>query len=182
MKRLAAAGFLTCVLLLTGCAKITGQWTLDTMKPESEQKNFDVKCLVLNEDNTFCLMANEGPKVVETTGKYSYDQNTKALTFTPASGPARTYTAAVEMSGKMKVGPAEKGTWTAYLKPCKCDKCQHCGKMCPCPNPCGKNPRCPMAGEAKGDGKKPAEAKPDGKKTEQCPMHKTAPEPSKNKN
>ena len=189
MKRLAAAGFLTCVLFLTGCAKITGQWTLDCMNPESERQNFDVKCLVLNEDNTFQFMANDGPKVVQMSGTYSYDKDTKALTFTPAGGPARTYTAAVEMSGKMKVCPTDKGTWAAYLKPCKCDEscpkacARTCGKACPqpcckaCPKSCEKG--CPK-GCDKPCCAKPADNKP-GEKADQCPMHKT-PEPSKNKN
>lgn len=176
MKRLATAGFLTCIVFLTGCAKITGQWTLDCIDPESERQNFDLKCLVLNEDNTFLVRASAEAKTAQMTGTYCYDKNTKALTFTPENAPARTYTAAVEWNGKMKVCPTGPKAWTAYLKHCKCETCSgksgtctcacskcgakcrgNCGcKACTCPGKCG--------------GPAPAEKRPG-----QCPMHSGEP-------
>jgi hypothetical protein len=149
MKRLATVGFLTCILFLTGCGKITGQWTLDCINPESERQNFDLKCLVLNEDNTFTVRASEESQATQMSGTYCYDDDTDALTFTPEGGPPRTYTAKVEWNGKMKVCPTDQATWTAYLKKVKCERT--CEK--PCAQPCEKK------------------ATPKG----QCPMHKAEP-------
>jgi hypothetical protein len=146
MNRLVTAGFLTCVLFLTGCGKITGQWTLDCITPESERQNFDLKCLVLNDDNTFVVRASEESTTTEMSGTYCYDDDTDTLTFTPESGPPRTYFAKVELNGKMKVCPTDQTTWTAYLKKYKCER--KCEKACE--RPCVK-------------------------KAAECPMHKSAP-------
>lgn len=168
MKRFAMAGFFTCVLFLTGCGDITGKWTLDCIEPESERQNFDVKCLVLRDDNTFLLKACEDAKPAEVCGTYCYDKDTDTLTFTPEGGPARTYIAEVGLLGfgKMKVCPTGEKAWTAYLKRCKCEPCAD--KCKPCPAKCKHNPDkcdkpCP----------KPC-YKPAEKKAE-CPMHRGEP-------
>ncbi len=184
MKRLATLLFLVGIVFLTGCGKITGRWTLDCIKPETEKQRFNIGCLVLNDDCTFQAWATEQGKPVQMDGTYKYDSSTKMLTFTPTGGPARTYRAEVELSGKMKVCSTEANeSWAAYMKHCACgskdpccSKCPACGKACG-----GKCPKsCPM--QKSGD-KKIQESKPDAKKAEPAQKTETIKiEPNKNKN
>lgn len=182
MKRFAMAGFFTCILFVTGCGDITGKWTLDCIEPESERQNFDLKCLVLRDDNTFLLKACEDAKPAAVCGTYCYDKDTNTLTFTPEGGaPARTYIAEVGLLGfgKMKVCPTGEKAWTAYLKRCKCEPCDKCkpcpGKCKPCPDKCNKP--CPdkCKHHAKCDKPCPKPCEKPAEKTPECPMHRAEP-------
>ena len=54
MKMILRGMLLTCILFtLTGCGGISGQWTLDSIEPDSAQKAFPIAKLCLHKDHTY---------------------------------------------------------------------------------------------------------------------------------
>jgi hypothetical protein len=166
MRTLLKGLCLCCVLLaLSGCTSMTGRWTIESVEPASAKAGCPLNTFCLMSDGTYRACAMEGKECKVSTGKYTYDQSAKKLTFTMADGKERVYNAEL-VDGKMKVWSDEKGKeWTAMLAHGQC-----CGKACEGGKPCCDamsaekcDPaKCPMA---KPDTKKPA-AKPEPKKPE----------------
>jgi hypothetical protein len=158
MKTVVKVVLLSCVVaLLTGCG-VTGKWTLQSIKPESEKAHFDLQCMCLMSDGSFRAAAEEEGKSKCLSGTYTYDGKTKLLTF-KTDGKERAYHAEVSCPGTMKVTPTVAGeSWSATLKHSACpkDKCCCAGNPCPA-KPCDMK-KCPAA---------KAGAAP-------CPAHKAA--------
>ncbi len=176
MKIMVKALLLACVVaFLTGCGGVTGKWTLQSIKPESETARFNLQWMCLMDDGSYMAAAQEEGKSASLSGAYTYDAKTKLLTF-KTDGKERAYHADLLCpGGKLKVTPAEAGeTWTATMKRGSCpkDKCCPSGKMCDpktcdpkqCPHAKGGGTQCPAQKAEKPAEKKPAEAKPGGTK------------------
>lgn len=165
MKTMLKGLLLSCVLVaVTGCG-VTGKWTMKSLSPESEKKQFNLECLCLMKDGTYMAMAQEEGQNKYLKGTYVYDAEAKLLTFKTDS-KERVYNAQVVGLGcEMKVTPTEKGQeWTAIMKhsgACSKDKCC-CGKPCEMktsPTAKGAPDKAPAEKGEKAETKKPAEAK-----------------------
>jgi hypothetical protein len=175
MKTVVKALLLSCVVaILSGCG-VTGKWTLQSIKPESEKARFNLQCMCLMSDGSYMAAAQEEGKSECLKGTYTYDAKTKLLTF-KTDGKERAYHAQLMCPGTtLKVTPAEAGeTWTATMKHSACSKDKYCccgqacgGKMCnpkQCPQAKGGAAPCQVQKAEKPAEKKPAEAKPGEKK------------------
>ncbi len=88
MKRTIAVSTLTALMIvLTGCGGIAGNWTLQ----ESDQGNFPISRVTLNDDGTYTAVSNYGDQQRESSGKYTFEDG--KLTFAPDGGTERTYDA-----------------------------------------------------------------------------------------
>jgi hypothetical protein len=105
------------VLVLSGCG-MNGKWTLESIDPESARGHFKLATVELKSDGTYVADSDYDGKTQTSTGKYTYDKETKKLTFTPDQGEARTYDAElVQMCSKMRVKTAsEHGDVVAIMK------------------------------------------------------------------
>jgi hypothetical protein len=166
MKTVVKALLLSCVVaILTGCG-VTGKWTLQSVKPESEKAPFNLQWMCLMDDGSYMAAAQEEGKSTCLSGTYTYDGKTKLLTL-KTDGKERAYHAKLGCPGTvLKITPAEAGeTWTATMKHSACpkDKCCCGGKMCDpkrCPQAKGGATPCPMNKAGKPAEQKPAKAKP----------------------
>ncbi len=168
------------VLSLTGCAGVTGHWTLESFKPETEKGNFQMGMMCLTKDGGYVAAATEGGKTEKMTGTYKYDAKTHALTFVMEGGKERTYTAQVLCPGdKLKVTEAGKD-WVAMMKRGQCCDGKQCGDKMKCCCDMSKCGQCPMNKEAgKAEPKKADAGKAEPKKTDAGKAEPKKTEPAK---
>jgi FtsZ-interacting cell division protein ZipA len=161
VRTLCKALILACALaVLTGCG-VTGQWKMESIKPENAKEHFQMHWMNLADDGSYKACVKEGDKCKELTGTYKYDADTKTLTF-KTDGKERAYHAEVCPLGGMKITGGEKGKeWTAVMKhgPC-CDKGT-------CKATCEKKEE-PKKTEAKKEEPKKAEPKKEAPKKEEA--------------
>jgi hypothetical protein len=85
-------------LIVTGCG-ITGKWSLESVNPTADRRDFEYQSLTLQKDGTFYAESLEPHQGIETTsGTYTYKNGTLALV--AHDGEEHTYQAQLEDAGK----------------------------------------------------------------------------------
>ncbi|MBK9120884.1 MAG: hypothetical protein IPM18_14990 [Phycisphaerales bacterium] len=92
--RLAFAGLV--LALLTGCG-MQGSWSVMRMVPENLTE-FEIGQMTLKGDGKFEASYNRGGATVSAEGTYTYNEESKVLTFSMKDGKLRSYRA--ELCGK----------------------------------------------------------------------------------
>jgi len=166
MRTLSKALVLACALaVLTGCG-VTGQWKMESIKPEKADEHFQMRWMCLMDDGTYKAAAMDGDQCKMMSGRYTYAAGEKMLTF-KTDGKERKYHAEiVGLGDELKVTGSEKGMeWTAMMKRGEC-----CPKdKCTCPEM--KDKSCPMhekKAEVKKEEPKKAEPKKEAPKKEEA--------------
>lgn len=120
MRKLTCVYAVSAVLVvLTGCATVTGDWTLKKIKPPSARHRFDICRVTFNVDGTYeAELAGQGePRRVR--GTYKFEPRSRRLTLTATDGQQRRYYAErCTPCGYMTISSAENpGAWEAVLIP-----------------------------------------------------------------
>ncbi len=118
-KGLWVAGVLAA---LSGCG-VSGEWTMQSIDPESARAHFNLQWLQLMEDGRYAACAQATGKTHAMSGRYLYDQKAGTLMFKTTDGTTRTYNAKlVGLGDQLKVSSAEPSqAWTAVMK--RLDSC-----------------------------------------------------------
>ena len=99
----------------------SGQWTLDSIEPDSAQKAFPIAKLCLHKDHTYIAGMGCGSNM---NGTWEYDAGAKLLTFTTPKGTKRTYEACLcGKSGNLLIKSTDASKdWKASMKRGKCKR------------------------------------------------------------
>lgn len=103
LKTISKAGVLTgaaLVVFASGCADVSGHWSLKEVSPTAAQRDFEYRTLTLHNDGSFYAEATKSDAKIRTTsGVYTYDHAKKTLHLEEHDGEAHTFDTTLKNSG-----------------------------------------------------------------------------------